>query len=104
MAKQSSLIKNFRAASIGLGEYCPKKNELRVDNGEGTYRFACVGNEIIISSHTLPAVHTLVSSDATVSELQRFLKLESPGPSVRHALGRISQGDEDEDRTKKTSG
>jgi hypothetical protein len=67
------ILQNFRAAAMGLGRYCPKKNELRVCRGRRTYRFTCGEQEIRIAATGQPEVVIPLAPDATVEEFKQSI-------------------------------
>jgi len=67
------LIRNFRAAAKGHGEYCPIKNELRVRKGRKVYRFTCGEYELRFAAPGREEVVLLLAPDAKVSEFRRCI-------------------------------
>lgn len=65
------LIRSFRKASMGLGEFCPLKNELRVRKGSKVYRFICGDSELRFAAPGQEEVVIHIAPDATVPELRK---------------------------------
>ena len=69
-----TILKNFRTATKGHGEYCPVKNELRVRKGRKTYRFTCCEEgELRFAAPAEVEVVFPVAPDATVREFRKFI-------------------------------
>lgn len=64
------LLRNFRNAAKGHGEYCTAKNELRVRRGRKIYRFICDGDNLWFAAPGQQDVLLCVSPDVTAKELR----------------------------------
>ena len=67
------ILKKFRAATKGYGEYCAVKNELRVRKGRKIYRFTCGECELRFAAPARPEVVFPFAPDATTREFKRCI-------------------------------
>jgi hypothetical protein len=65
------LARSFRNASMGLGEYCPVKGELRIRKGRKVYRFTCGDGQLRFAAPGREQVVIHIAADATSPELRR---------------------------------